>query len=185
MLQNETNARLVNATKKDPGGDVYFGTIDVLHEAVHEGKMHTVSYRALAVADNGYLRLRIKASATKDVHARIAWASEGKSSLKSFVGTTYSNNGTAYTPFNRRTSLPNSITALVYVDPTINVLGTQRGDDFIGTGGAAASRVGGTGEADIETIISAGTDLLLEIQNLRGSASDLNFIANIYERATL
>lgn len=185
MLQNELHNRFMLSTKKDTDGGVYIGTIDVIHQAVHLGKMHTVSYTSLAVADQGYLRLRIKASATKDIHTRIAWSSEGKSRLKSYVGTTYSNNGTPYTPFNRQSKLANSMTGLVYINPTINVLGTQRGNDFIGAAGAAVVRVGGTGASDIETIISAGTEVLFEIQNVSGSASDLNFIANIYEREAL
>lgn len=52
----------------------------------------------------------------------------------------------------------------------------------MGGGGATAQRFGGTGSSDIETIIKAGQTLLIDIQNLRGSASDLNIIANLYER---
>lgn len=182
MLQNDTNIKLNKVLVVDPDGDVEIVIIDVLHQLVHKSYMHTLSYTKLAVADNGYLRVRFVAPADKDIHLRLAWASEGKSRLKSYVGTTYTANGTAITPFNRKTSKPNLLTGSFYIDPTINVLGTLRGNDFLGAGGGAASRVGGTGSSDIETIVSAGTELLIEIQNVRGSASDLNFIANLYER---
>ena len=163
MLQNDTNARLNKGIKKDTDSSYYFGVIDVLHEAVHEKKMHTISLTTLSVA-------------------RLAWGSEGKSRLKTYIGTTYSANGTVYTPFNRQTKEANNLECVVYVNPTINVLGTARGNDFVGSGGATAQRIGGTGSSDIETIVNAGTELLIEVQNVRGSASDLNLICNIYER---
>jgi hypothetical protein len=115
----------------------------------------------------------------------MAWTSEGKSRLKTYINTTYSAAGTAYTPFNRKTGTVSNFGGTIAIDPTINVIGTMRGNDFLGTGGAASSRIGGTGASDIETIVSAGTELLIEIQNVRGSASDLDFIANLYERNKL
>lgn len=182
MLQNEIAARLVKIFKTSPDGYSYAGSIDVLHDVVHQGKMHTCSITTLNVADNSFLRARIVASADKDVHARLSWTSEGKSRLKTYIGTTYSNNGTIYTPFNRQTKLAESLDCVVYVNPTINVAGTIRGDDFVGSGGSTPNRLGGTGAGDIETVINAGTELLIEVQNVRGSASDLNFIFNLYER---
>lgn len=188
MLQNDTNSKLHRSIKvygltSYPNDDLdyQFGTIEAVHEAVHEGKVHTISYTKLAVANNGTLIIRIKAN-SKDVHARFAWLTEGKSTIKTYVGTTFSANGTVYTPFNRRTSLSNSLVSNTYIDPTVNVLGTQRGDDFIGAGGATPERVGGTGSTDVETIIDKNTEWMMVITNLRGSASDINFIANIYER---
>lgn len=166
----------------DPDGNVLFNQIDIIHQTVHQGYMHTLSHTKLNVADNGFLRVRFVAPVDKDIHIRIAWTSEGKSRIKSYVGTTYIAPGTPKVPFNRKTALSSNLGGTYFIDPTINVLGTLRGDDFLGTGGSAAARLGGTGASDIESIISAGTELLIEIQNVRGSASDLNIIANLYER---
>lgn len=182
MLQHDLAMKFYKALVVDPDGNVLFNQIDVIHQTVHQGKMHTLSHTKLNVADNGFLRVRFVAPVDKDIHIRIAWASEGKSRLKTYVGTTYTANGTPIVPFNRKTALASNLQGTYFIDPTINVLGTLRGNDFLGTAGAAATRVGGTGAADIETIISAGTELLVEIQNVRGSASDLNLIANLYER---
>lgn len=166
----------------DPDGNVLFNQIDIIHQTVHQGYMHTLSHTKLNVADNGFLRVRFVAPADKDIHIRISWASEGKSRLKTYIGTTYTANGTPIVPFNRKTGLASNLQGTYFIDPTINVLGTLRGNDFLGAGGGVSARVGGTGSSDIETIISAGTELLVEIQNVRGSASDLNLIANLYER---
>ena len=184
MLQNDTNAKLNKVLIVDPDDNVYIGQIGVLHQTVHKGYMHTLSYTSLAVVNDGYLRVRFVAPADKDIHLRLAWTSEGKSRLNSYVGTTYTGDGTPIIPFNRQTGKVSNLEGTYFINPTINVLGTRRGNDFIGASGAAASRVGGTGASDIETIVSAGTELLVEIQNVRGSASDLNLVANLYERNT-
>lgn len=169
------------SNKVDTDGVAYTGTIDVLHQAVHMKKMHTLSYTKLNVADNGTLKVTITASATKDIHIRLAWASEGKSRLKTYSGSTF-NGGTPKVPFNRIVGEPSNLECTILIDPTVTVNGTQRGDDFVGGGGATAQRFGGTGSSDIETIIKAGQTMLIEIINVRGSASDLNIIANLYER---
>ena len=174
--------KFMNALVVDPDENVLFNQIDIIHQTVHQGYMHTLSHTKLNVADNGYLRVRFVAPVDKDIHIRIAWASEGKSRLKTYIGTTYTANGTPKIPFNRNAALTSNLEGTYFIDPTINVLGTLRGDDFIGASGAASTRVGGTGSSDVETIISAGTELLVEIQNVRGGTSDLNIIANLYER---
>ena len=74
---------------------------------------------------------------------------------------------------------------MLYENPVINVLGTLRGNDFVGSSGATPTRIGGSGLGDTETIINAVTELLIEVQNVRGSASDINFIFNLYERDKL
>ena len=107
--------------------------------------MHTLSYTQEGVLNNGYLRVRFVAPADKDIHLRLAWTSEGKSRLKSYVGTTYTTPGASIVPFNRQTGLPSNLEGTFFINPTINALGTLRGNDFVGAGGATAARVGGTG----------------------------------------
>jgi len=167
--------------KVDTDGGVYTGIIDVLHQAVHIKKMHTLSYTKLNVADGGTLKVAITAGANTDIHIRLAWVSEGKSRLITYSGSTFSG-GTSKVPFNRIVGESSNMEGVILIDPTVTVNGTQRGNDFIGGGGATAQRFGGTGSSDIETVIKSSQTLLIEITNLRGSASDINIIGNMYER---
>ena len=171
---------LDSVMKVDTDDNYYIGSIEVVHQAVHERKMHTVSYADELVVNGGSLFVVIKAT-TKDIHARLAYNGEGKTRLRTYVGFTYTG-GTPYIPFNRQTGAVGNIVGEILINPTITDFGTMRGNDFLGTGGARAQRVGGTGSSDIESIVNAGDELLVEILNLRGSASDLGFIGNMYER---
>jgi len=155
-------------------------SIEVEHYQVHEGKCYTVSYRSASVANDGYLRIRIKPVGV-NAHVKVTYSSEGKALFKSYAGTTYSNNGTAITPWNRNIGSSNVSATLCYHTPTINVLGSQRADEFVGSAGAAVARAGGVGSGSIETVIQAGNDLLLELQNKSGSTSDLQMTINYYE----
>lgn len=167
--------------KIDTDGGYYQGVIDVIHQAVHEQKMHTISHRENTIS-NGSLYILIVADADKDVHARIAYNGEGKTGLKSWVNSVVDVQGVEKIPFNRQTALGNLMDAKFYINPTFITKGDQRGDDFLGTGGNVAQRVGGTGSSDIETIVNAGTTLLIEVVNENATAYDLGVIMNVYER---
>ena len=180
-FNEQLNRRLINVLKVDTDSTVYMGIISVLHQIVHRKKMHTISYTKEDVSADGTLLVRVIASNDKDVHARISFNGENKTRLKSYIGTTYTLDGADYQPFNRQTSSGNTLEAEIQIDPTVDVIGTLRGNDFIGSG-AAGARAEGTGQADIETIINAGTELLLEVVNAGAVSSDLGIIVNLYER---
>jgi len=150
------------------------------HHEVHAGNTYTVSFRSAAVANNGYLDLHIVGT-TKDAHVKITYSCEGKVLFKTYSATTYTVVGTAITPWNRNMCSTNTAVTTFYHTPTINVLGSQRVDEFVGTGGAAAVRAGGVGGSSIETVVNPTKDLLLRLQNVSGSASDLQFTINFYE----
>lgn len=171
---------VLGSIKENTDGGYYIEVIDTLHQTVHQKKMHTISYTKEAVAAGGSLFVRIIPGVNKDVHALINFSGEGKTRLRSYTQATYTANGTLYTPFNRQTAEPNSLECTVYIDPTINVIGPYRGNDFVGSG-AAGARAGGTGSG-IESIINSGTELLIEVINASAVASDLGCIVNLYER---
>lgn len=154
--------------------------IDFEHHMVHKGDTYTVSYLSKGVANNGYLDIHVT-GVTNDAHIKISYSSEGKSYFNSYAGTTYSNQGTSITPFNRCICQTNTATTLVRHTPVINVLGTLRTSEFIGSSGAAVVRAGGTGGGNIESIVNPGYDLLVRLQNVSGSASDLQITLNFYE----
>jgi len=155
--------------------------IDTVHLGIHDGGMYTISKSFLAVANNGIVDIHLVVPAGYEAHTRLYVGSEGKSNIKSYTGTTYTGAGTAITPFNRKTA-GDATTATAFHTTTPNVLGTQRGDDLI-FGGGAGNSVGGTFSSDFETIIGPSTELLLRVQNVAGSAKDINIIFNYYMRS--
>lgn len=150
------------------------------HHMVHKGQAYTASIYSSQVANNGYLDVRIT-GVKKDCHVKVSYTSEGKAFFKTYSGTTYSNDGTTVTPFNRCLCSTNVAKTLIRKAPTVNVLGTLRLEEFVGSGGAAVARAGGTGGGQLETIINPGYDLLLRLQNVSGNASDLQITLNFYE----
>ena len=170
------------SAKRNSDEEYYMRIITPPHQVVHEGKMNTISYTKEDVADAGDLKVLVVASANEDVHLRIAFNGEGKTRIKTYSGSVVDVQGTEKTPFNRQVGLASTFNGSVYIDSTFTDLGTLRGNDFLGTGGIAPQRAGGTGNSDIETIVNAGTTLLIQVVNASGTASDLGLILNMYER---
>ena len=159
-----------------------YEAIDPVHQAVHEKGMYTISKTFKGVANNAFVDIHIVPPTGYEAHTRIVIVCEGKAYFTSYVGTTYTNEGTAITPFNRVTN-GDATTAVVKFGTTPLVLGTQRGDDMI-NGGTGGNSSGGTLNQDIESIISPTQDLLLRVQNVAGTAKDIGFIVNYYMRKT-
>lgn len=167
---------------RDTDGNYEITTIDVLHVLVHQRKMHTVSVRK-ATAQNGTLRIAITAG-TKDVHLRINYASEDFAFFNTYSATG-TVGGTVITPFNRVTGVPETLDCTIRQDVTTINGSVTRGQDFIGSSGATSVRAGGSGGGDIESIISAGTTLVMELQRTETGTKFTGFILNIYEREPL
>ena len=154
--------------------------IDAVHEAIHEGGMYVISKSFLSVANDGYARVRIVPPAGTSAHTRLSVSVEGKTYIKTYTGTTYSNDGTAITPFNRLIG-GSASTLLAYHTPTVNVLGTQRGDDIVG-GGVGWNSFGANFNPEFESIVPASTDFMIELHNKAGTAKDMNIVINYYLR---
>ena len=153
------------------------------HHMVHKEQTYTASAYSAAVANNGYLDVRIT-GVKKDCHVKVTYSSEGKALFKTYSDTTYSGAGTTVTPFNRCICSTNTAVTLIRKAPTVNVLGTLRLEEFVGSAGAAVARAGGIGGGNIESIVNPGYDILLRLQNVSGSASDLQMTLNFYELET-
>jgi hypothetical protein len=134
-----------------------------------------------AVADNGYARIHIKSSATKSVCFTWSFTTEGKCYLGTYAGSTYSNDGIVQAIFNRALLIAKTATCQIFHTPTVNVLGGQRGDDFVGAGGNIQTQAGGSGVQGIETCLPPNADILFSLQNVSGNAKDINIIINFYE----
>lgn len=145
----------------------------------YDGKIFTISKTALSVANNGFLDIRIKAT-TKQVYLEIFYSAEGKAYFKTYLNTTYSANGTQLTPFPRNSGSTFSVQSLVYQAPTVQTLGSARGDDFIGVAGNVQVQAGGN-KSTSGTILKPNDDLLIRLQNVAGTTKDLGLIINILE----
>ena len=121
----------------------YLVPIDYLHDIVHQRAMYTISHTFLAVAINGFARMRIKTGAEKVLHFDITFNADLKCRLKTYSNPNITANGTLFQPFNRVIGYGNGLqTFQVYLNPTFTG-GVLRGNDFIGsnagTGGQAIS----------------------------------------------
>lgn len=163
--------------------------LDTVHSKIHTGETYTSNWLAVGVANDGFARLRFKAT-TKQCHLVINYNSDGKAYFRTYYGTTYTANGTApeggatanLSSF-QRNSIPNiAPTATVFHTPTVNVLGSRRGNQLI-NGGTGNNTTGGGGGTRLESIINPNEDLLIEIQNKSGAAGtkDIGFILDWYE----
>jgi hypothetical protein len=155
--------------------------IDVEHHAIHEGIEWQYDHLFTAVAQDGYARLHIYNNDGKQFHVQFFSDTESKAYVKSYIDTTYTNNGTLVTQWNRSTCPVEASVAMVYVSPTINVLGALRINSFTGSAGNPSSQAGGTSSSRVESIICTGHDILIEVQNKGSSAKDIAISARWYE----
>lgn len=145
----------------------------------YEGKVFTFSRTSLAVANNGYFDVHIKAG-IKPAYFEIFYTAELKARFSTYLNTTYTNNGTLVAPFPRNSGSIYSLSSSIYITPVIESLGQLRGNDFVGNNTNPQTRAGG-GVSSIGTILKENDDLLLRFQNVGGNATDLNIIINLLE----
>lgn len=184
MMPNELIARFLRSLKRQPEGDYYLGNIDIIHQETHDQNTFVSSMVFSALANNGYARMRITAPATKDAHLNITVDAGGECLFKTYRNSTYTVAGTAMTPFNRVTASVLAPLSLVKHTPTINVAGTSRGGRLI-TGGTGGNSIGSNNSTRFETIVSAGDDLLIEVQNISGNAKNFGIVLDWYEEVKI
>ena len=150
-----------------------------------EQKIHTKKYfdaqkRYLDVANNASIGVVITAT-TKNLHLVAEISAEGKSWLDSYIGTTFSAEGTLLPTFNRYGS-PTSpkATAILKENPTVDSLGTQRFQKLI-LGGTGGQSTGATSGDRVESIIEKGQTIYVELTNKAGTAKDVGIIIEWYE----
>lgn len=143
------------------------------------GRVYAASHVFTAVANNGKVYIHLTTT-TKPVLVTVAVAAAGKARLKSYAGSTFSDPGTAVTPYNRRTDKPAG-TALVYHTPVGLVLGSQRLNQLIAGGETGGTRAGSSSNDSLGTYIHAGVDVMLEVENQSGVEGDIGVIATFQE----
>lgn len=181
---NELLQRLLSALKNGIGSAFYLGTIDIAHQHVHQGEFFTANHQELAVANNGVVRLRVTTGAANYAHVVIVINAEGKARFKTYSGTTYTAAGTAadgtkLTVFNRL-STGSAPTSTIRYNPTVNVLGTLRGNFTVFAGTGPQSTGSQSGDR-YESLLAPNTDVLITLTNVSGSAQDMEMILEWYE----
>lgn len=157
--------------------------IDLDHFEIHQGNLYTFSKTFRTVPNNDYIYIRISPQ-SKQCHAQINFSAEGKAYLRTYQHTSFPLVNEEYIPWSRNLALSTTPTVKMYTlqTATVNLLGTLRGDDAVGASGNPNTQAGGSGQGRLETIIPQGKELLIEIQNVAGSAKYINVIINFYEQ---
>lgn len=154
-------------------------TIDEVHNNIHEKKFYDTQKVVTDVADDGYVYVSLRPQ-SKEMHLIVTIDVEAKAYFKSYVDTTWTADGTEMTIFNRYIDSAPASTVLTYLNGTVNVLGTQRFEKLL-PGGYGPFSSGATASGRIESILDAGIELTLEIQNVSGSAQDIGVTVEWYE----
>lgn len=176
-MNNELQSKFYKSIKDGN----YLGSINIDVDKIGQGNFYTASKIFSAVANDGYALMRIKAGATKKPHVIANIMTTGKCYIKTYSGTTYTANGTEITPYNRNTTSSNVAEAKIYHTPTINVLGTARAEELVGSGTNPASQVGAVSSINSKTILANNGDILIQVQNKSGAAVDIGIVINFYE----
>ena len=152
-------------------------TIEYEHCQIHEGNTFTV----LEVTDlgNGAVRDILVVSPDTTEWAHLVWEIEHEleTLIQFYQGTTYSNNGTAISSFNRNGNSTHIATTLVYHTPTITDVGSLVGTIQQGNG----KKAGGSDRLANEFVLKQNCAYLIRITNLTAN-NDLVFMKlNWYE----
>jgi hypothetical protein len=151
---------------------------DRKHLIVDDG-LDTEDYYTLSktfsVAQNGYIRVLLKTN-NEAVKFVINLTSELKCRYKSYMQTTITANGTELPTFCREIDIPTTHTFKIYQTPTYTG-GTLRADDFVGAN-TPQVRLGGSVIGGVDSRIPKNSHLIMEIQNVGNSTSDINLVIN-------
>jgi hypothetical protein len=187
MLQHEIAARLSNFIGKISNAIVGIGTeqamvnITLLHNKIHLGTMLFTSKTFLSVADGATVYVRHVSGSTKYLHSEVAIETVGQWEFTSYVGTTYTLDGTGLELFNRRSDSTYTPEVVFYHTPTIDVLGTPRLNFTFGGGTNPAKAISGEFSERLESVFAPNADILVGLKNQSGSAQFVSFVYNFYE----
>ena len=152
-------------------------TIEYEHYQIHAGNTFTV----LEVTDLGNMAIRdiLVVSPDTTQWAHLVWEIEHEleTSIHFYRDTTYTDNGTPISSFNRNGNSTNTATTLVYHTPTITDVGTLKGTIQQGAG----KKAGGSDRLANEFILKQNTTYLIRISNLTVNNNLIFMKLNWYE----
>ena len=155
-------------------------TITAPHYMIHEGKSFIASYAWDNVAHLSTAKLRIIVGANKALHATISVVAQGNAEFRIYEGTTYTDNGTAVTIYDKNRTTANTSDALCYHTPTVNTSGPVIYHSFV-PGGTKQRAVGSVRTNGEEWIFKKSTDYMLMLANESGDNMDASIEIEFYE----
>jgi len=162
--------------------------IDLVHQKIHEGNAWTANLLKKAILDDGTMFLRVKTDARTTMHLVLQAEAEGKFYFTTYSDTTYTTPGTGpdgviLTKFNRRTILGKTSGVSLEYEPTIDVIGSLRGNRVI-LGGTGKKAVGTSGASQaFFTVVGPGEEFLVKLENVSGSTQDCGLVLDWYEES--
>lgn len=181
MLQTELHNRMIKGMKKDEEGNSSFGIINYLHNKIHEGKMLFSSHVFETVLNDGIVYLRLKVGALKYLHVTLNVETTGLWKFESFQDTTYTDDGTELTQWNRKSDSEYEPDSMFWHTPTIDVLGTPRLNFVFGSGTNPAKATSGSFSERLESEFEPDLDILVRLTNLSGSTQMVSGVYDYYE----
>jgi len=146
----------------------------VVDDGLETKDYHTLS-KTFSVAQNGYVRVLLKTN-NEAVKFVVNLTSELKCRYKSYTQATITANGTEIPTFCREVGIPTTHTFKTYQSPTYTG-GILRADDFVGSN-TPQVKLGGSMIGGVDSRIPKNSHLIIEIQNVGNTTSDVNLVIN-------
>lgn len=149
-----------------------------------EGRVNNKEYfvymhRFENVANDGTVTISMRAI-TKAMHLVVTTYVEGKVIMKSFHGSTFTDDGTAGNIFNRFIDNAPSPTGQIYQGGTVDVLGSARFDVMIPAGSGPQSS-GNIAIDGSQSVLEVGEELTIQWTNVAGQVRDIGVAIEWYE----
>jgi len=151
-----------------------------IDEKAHKGEMFFVS-NVYTVAAGATVYFRHKGTGYHYLHSIIDANSTGEWDLKSYSGTTYTNDGTEKEPINRKSDSTYEPTTKFYINPVIDVLGDERLYIKFGSGTNPSQGTTGSFSEVIRSVFDPNADVLIAFTNNTNGEQSLTVLLNAFE----
>jgi len=155
-------------------------TIEVPHDATHDGIMFEASYIFTQVASAANADILVMAGANKELHAVFHIVSGGQALIYLYESPTITAAGTALAINDMNRVTRNTSDARAYQGPTIGAVGTGLSQSMV-EGGTTGSKVGGQVRWGSEWILKKSTNYLVRATNNTAQAQNMSIQMEFYE----
>lgn len=163
------------------GGDSYaLTTIDVFNSKIENKEVYDFQKLFIGVPAAGKSYVSMRTPTTANAHLVVSVFSEGKAYFKSYTGTTWTDDGTSGTIFNRYIDGADPSVLELYYGGTPNVLGTQRFEVLM-PGGSGPFASGASIRSDSESILANNMELTIEVENVTNANQDISIAVEWFE----
>lgn len=133
---------------------------------------YSVTHLFEDVSDTNSALLRLQ-TGDSGVDALIIFSSGGQCLLEVETGTTFSDDGTSETIYERNEMDAGSPSSSAWHTPTVDSSGDSQDDGWIPGGGRGVNKIGGKNGSDDSLVWSPNTEHLVKATNTSGGTSDI------------